>query len=351
MKKKTEVRAYNFSYLYPSLLFPGKSQFETDFNEEEYAKPVLHSSNPFKWKKAANEILKDNPDHLIICYWHPYFAPAFMKVVNTLKKNNPRIRIHLLAHNVVPHEKFPMGEILSKRLINQSDNLIVISEKSTKEAENLGVKTNVTKLFHPVYEQSFPEETESELRTKYGVEEVEHVFLFFGLIRSYKGLDIMIKALNKIDLKKHKIRPLIAGEFYANKNDLLSMIKSEHRDFYIIVDRFVSDYEMAEIFTISDVLVMPYKSATQSGILANAINFNVPVIVSSLTGLTEHVHKNVNAFTFEPGDIEGLKNDIIKLTDKKTREAFKEALKPLKSDLSWSTFSDELLHKISKENP
>ncbi len=348
LQKEAEVTAFNFCYLYPPVLFPGKSQFSSEENTIEYAERILHSCNPFNWSFAARRIAEKNPEHLIICYWHPFFAPAFLKVISELKKKKPDVKIHLLAHNVVPHESFPFGHFLSRKLINSTDNLILLSQKSVNEANSLGVELPITHLFHPVYEQNLPERSQEELRTKYGFDEHDRVFLFFGLIRRYKGLDLFIEALNNIDLEKYHIRPLIVGEFYADKDPILSRINSEHKHLYTIEDRFVSDEEMAELFTLSDALVMPYRSASQSGILANAINFHLPAIITNLSGLTEYVDHQKTAWIVPKDDIQELKKAILSLTNQDTLNELSNELRPLKNQLSWKTFTNNLLHEIRK---
>ena len=349
LRKHTSVSAFNFSYLYPPVLFPGKSQF-SDHLQDKYAKPVLHSCNPFNWKQAAQHILESNPNDVVICYWHPFFAPAFLKVIRTIRKKKPDTRIHILAHNVIPHERFPFGHSLSRKLLNAADTLVVLSQKSFSEAIKLDIKTDIKLLFHPVYEQELPNKPPNILKKEYGIKQDEHVFLFFGLVRHYKGLDLFIEALNKINLAKHKIRPLIVGEFYTDKEPILSQIKAEHRDLYIIKDEFVSEEEMARVFTVSDALVMPYRSASQSGILANAINFYLPTIVTNLEGLTEHISHGESALIVQKNDTQKLKKAILELTQIEVRDHIKQSLPTLKESLSWDMFTKRFIDKISKEN-
>ncbi|SMO74413.1 glycosyltransferase [Gracilimonas mengyeensis] len=345
----TDVNAYNFSYLYPSFLFPGKSQFTEDDAAGNYAKRIFHSCNPFNWKKTARQILEDNPDHVILCYWHPFFALALLKVMNEIKKQRPKLPVHVLAHNVVPHESFPLGHRLSKALLDKADTLILLSEKSCDEAKKIGVSSTIIKLFHPVYEQKKPIQSRNSLRNAFGYSNKDKVFLFFGLVRPYKGLDLFIEALNTLDLEKHHIRPLIVGEFYTDKEPILSKIKDTHRGFYTIDDRFVSEEEMAELFTLSDALVMPYRSASQSGILANAINFHLPSIVTNLKGLTEHIEHQKTAWVVEKEDVKDLSKAILSLTDPNQLKEIKAALIPLKEQLSWKMFTKQLITEISEE--
>lgn len=351
LSKKTEVEAYNFSALYPGILFPGKSQFiDNPASFDAYAKTVLHSWNPLKWKSAYKSILSNTTKHFIICYWHPFFSPVYLRLIKYARKKRPDLTITILTHNVIPHERFPFGKWLSKSLMDSTDKVIVLSEKSKKECIRLGIQSPVTKLFHPVYSQDPPTINKAELRTKYGIPEDSFVPLFFGLIRPYKGVDIFIEAINAIDLNIHKIHPVIAGEFYSDKDELISRINSDQKNNYRIIDRFVSDEEMAELFTLSDVLVMPYKSASQSGILANAINFQLPAIVSDLEGLTEHLEHNKTGWILPQNDPEELSKAITELNEQDLLPEMSEALGELNEVLSWDSFTNKVLSAINSDN-
>lgn len=352
LQDRVEIKAYNFTNLYPRLLFPGKSQFlDQTEAKEEYATGILHSWNPLNWKHAANEIALESPEHLLISYWHPFFALAFIRLITHIRKSSPKTKISILAHNVLPHERFPFGKNLSKALLKKADHVVVLSEKSRLEAKNLSVDTRVTKLFHPVYEQDQPGSTRSELRKKYGFSDDEFVLLFFGLIRPYKGLDLMIEALNGMELEADQIRPFVVGEFYMEKKAVLAKINEGHRNFYTIIDRFISDREMAEVLTLSDAMVMPYRSATQSGILANAINFKLPTIVSDLDGLTEHIENHKSALVFPSEDVSALRQAIYSMLETDTRTTIVSHLDKIKEDLSWQAFTDRLVGKLIEENP
>ncbi|MFP8487798.1 glycosyltransferase [Gracilimonas sp. Q87] len=347
LKVRTKVKAYNFTSLYPSLLFPGNSQY-LDSVDTTYAQRVLHSWNPFNWKKAAKEIIADRPDNVIISYWHPFFAPAFIKVITQIKKSSPQTSISVLAHNILPHENFPLGKYLSKNLLDKADHVIVLSEKSSAEAQSLSLGNKVIKLFHPVYEQELPKITVPELKQQYGFTNDDFVLLFFGLVRPYKGLDVLIEGLNEMDLESEGIRPFIVGEFYMDKDSVLSRINMKHRKFYTIIDRFISDREVAEVLTLSDAMVMPYRSATQSGILANAINFKLPCILSDLQGLTEHIEHNKSALVFSSDSVSELKESIYTMMKTETRTTIISELEKLKEELSWEAFTDRLLSKLIK---
>lgn len=346
LTKTENVEAYNYSKLYPSVLFPGKSQ-KLDVEIERYAEPVLHSYNPFNWPISARKIAADKPEVVIYSFWHPFFVPCLYQTLKHIKKKYSDTRLIGVAHNILPHEKFPFGQVLSKKLFNLSDHLILLSQQTEQEFHELHPDTEYTKLFHPVYEQPYPPTGRRELRKKYGVNEDDHVLLFFGLVRKYKGLDLLIEALNQIDLESLHIKPFIVGEFYTNKQDLLNKIQPSKMSHYTIIDRFISEEEVSEIFTLSDLMVLPYKTASQSGVLSNAINFQLPVLVSDLPGLTEHIDAGETGLIFETSNTTTLRDQILSFVKKDMYDKISSNLTSLKVALSWEKFTNELL-KILK---
>ncbi|MDX1672941.1 MAG: glycosyltransferase [Balneolaceae bacterium] len=336
------VNAYNFKTLYPDLLFPGKSQ-KREEEGESYAEPLLHSYNPLNWNRAARRIAKDQPDFLLYSHWHPFFSPAYSSVMKKLSVQSPSTRSVCIAHNILPHESFPFGKQLIRRMLNRTDKIVLLSGQTLGELHQLKVNIENRKLFHPVYTMQPTSRSRSELREAYGFQPGDRVLLFFGLIRKYKGLDLLIDALNQLDLEQLQIRPLIAGEFYDSKEDYIDRIRQDHRSLYTIVDRFVTDEELAEIFTLSDLLVLPYRSASQSGILANAIQFQLPVLVSDQPGLTEHIDHGKTGLIFESENVEALRSAIRQYIETIDTEKMRENLKQLKNELSWENFTGQLL--------
>ncbi len=341
-----DVEAFNFKRLYPNLFFPGATQYREDSNPE-YAPRMLHAYNPLNWRTTGKSIAHQSPEVLLFSFWHPFFIPAFNGIISQVRKLSPKTKICTVVHNVSPHEGFPFASSLMQSFFQKNDLVITLSNQTQKEFENLGTTTQSLKLFHPVYDRPLPKTPEAELRNKYGVKESDKIPLFFGLIRDYKGLDVMIKALNKIDLHARQIRPFIVGEFYADKEKLLQLIKPEHKDQYVIIDRFVSQTEANEIFTISDLLVLPYKSASQSGVFNDALNFNLPAIVSDQPGLTEHISHQKTGLIFESECIEQLVQlveDFLSKPDMRTE--ISSNLTKLKASLSWEKFTQQLANSL-----
>lgn len=337
-----EIDAVNFKTLYPKLLFPGTTQYEEP-RVPSYAGEVMHSYNPLIWKKTAQLIAKDKPEILLISYWHPFFIPGFNSVIKRVRKTSPSTKVVTIAHNVLPHESFPFSEKLMRSFFHNNDLVITLSSQTEQEFKTLDVNTKTVKLFHPIYETTLPTQPKEELRAKYGFKSNDQIILFFGLIRAYKGLDVLIKALNNIDIIKNKFKPLIVGEFYDDKQKYIDLINPHHKDAYTIIDRFVSNEESAEIMSISDLLVLPYKTASQSGVLADALNFNLPSIVSNHPGVTEYLKHGVNGLIFESENIEMLQHKLTQYFENEgLQQKIKENVTDLKGELSWKTFTLEL---------
>ena len=344
LQLQTEITPFSFKKLYPSLLFPGTSQ--TLDESKAYAPEVFHPYQPLNWSKTADRILEENPDCLLYSYWHPFFAPALRKVLSRCKEKKPDLNTAGIAHNIMPHEYFPLKKYFTRSLLNSTDVTILLSEQTEADFLKLNTTSQYRKLFHPIYRLDKPDKNIGELRRKYGFEEDDQIVLFLGLVRDYKGVDLLIEAFNQIHRDRKKIKPFIVGEFYIDKSKLLGEISNEFQDLYTVKDEFVSEEAMAEILTISDLLVLPYKKASQSGVLANAIYFQLPALVSDHPGLSEHISHRHNGLIFESGDAQDLQNKILEYFDENLKRRLSDNLEALRKDLSWEKFSRELLHTI-----
>lgn len=346
LNKTEDIKAYSFKKLYPDLLFPGTSQRNQQFRPN-YALESLHSYNPFNWKTVAKQLFTTQTELFLFSYWHPFFAPAFSRILSYKQKNFPYIPALCIAHNIIPHETFPAGSHLMKRMFHKVDYIVVLSKQTEKELDEICPDCRQTLLFHPVYELPKPKQKVSELRKKFGFSVDDKIVLFFGLIRDYKGLDLLIKAMNEIDMKRRNMRILIAGEFYTNKNKYLDLIDPDKVDYYSLHDHFIPEQEMAELFTLSDLLVLPYRSASQSGVLANSIFFQLPALVSDHIGLAEHINHGETGLIFRSNDVIQLRNNILEYFDMKLKARISSNLSRLKDELSWDKFAKNLL-KLTK---
>ncbi len=347
LRQRHTTHAYNFTKLYPPLLFPGTSQ--TEQGEEPYAVPVLHSHQPLNWRAAGLRMLQAKPQVLVYSHWHPFFAPAMRAAISTMKDRRPGLEVVGLFHNVLPHEYFPGARLLTNRLLEVTDVPVVLSSQTEAEMAVWRPGRDPVRLFHPVYDQPVPAVPTADLRRKHGIRPDETVLLFFGFVRPYKGLDILIEALNRLDLAALNLRILVVGEFYIDPAETLKGIRNEHLPQYEIVNRYVSREEAGEYLALSDALVLPYRSASQSGILSNAVNFQLPVIVSNLPGLTDHVSDGVNGYIHRREDPADLARAIHRFVTEADRPSLRAAMGALKAELGWGTFARRLLGTVGME--
>ena len=343
----TSVFTYNYKKLYPDILFPGESQFEPRYNANQLA-GLVHPYNPLNWRPSARQINKRNPDVFIFSHWHPFFIPSTLSIIRYLRKHNPEILTTGIFHNVVPHEQFPLTRVLTGRLFRNTDIPVLLSSQTYNQTSELAPEKSPTQLFHPVYERADPETDRQQIRQRYGVHKDETLFLFYGLIRHYKGLDLFFHALNELDLPGNKIKVIVAGEFYTREEQLIGMIDDSIRPHIHIENRFLSDRESDELLYAADVMVAPYRAASQSGILADAVNFKLPVICSDQPGFTDIITHRKHGWIFPSENTEALKEAILGMNDTSLRSEMITQLTTLKKQLSWKNFSEQLYSVLAE---
>jgi len=286
-----EVIAITFSRLYPIRLFPGESQYEENDRGITTAYPVLDSINPLSWSKTANIIVEKRARTAIFMYWMPFFAPAYRAIARRLRKRG--VRIIGIVHNVLPHERHIGDRLFSKRFIQSCDSVIVLSEGVRKDVRNLAPEINVRLQQHPIYDQFGDAIEKTEARSRLNLDPECRVLLFFGFVRPYKGLDVLLESLYRVKQQYPSITLLVAGEFYDDISSYQKQIaRLGLRDNVRLEDRYVSSGEVGSYFCAADVIVQPYLSATQSGVISIARHFNKPVIATDVGGLAEFMGKN-----------------------------------------------------------
>jgi len=300
LSKRHVVHAINFTTQYPKVLFPGKTQFKKgDHALEVDSIRCLSSINPFSWRKTANKIIDLEPDLVLFSFWLAFFAPAFSGVAKKIKKYLDA-NIMAICHNIIPHEEHLLDTRLTKRFFCFIDSFIVLSKKVENELLNIVPGAKYKYSPHPVYNIFKNTLSKKQAKAELNIA-TKKVLLFFGLIRKYKGLDILINAMEKINTELDDYTLLIVGECYENKAKYTDLIKNAG-----ITDNvqchysFVPDNEVGKYFSASDVVVLPYKSASQSGIVQIAYHFDTPVIVSDVGGLPEIVDEGKTGYCVEP---------------------------------------------------
>ncbi len=291
LSKSNEVKAFSFKRMYPSLLFPGTSQYvlKDDLDRGIKAERVLDSVNPFSFGKTAKKILDFNPELLLLSFWMPFFAPALGGVAKRVRSKNKNIKIISILHNVIPHEKRAGDFPLTKKFLDKSDGFVVLNESSKHDLNVIKRDAKFIVHAHPLYDHYGEKIEKSAARAKLDIPKDKKVILFFGLIRDYKGLDLLIESMAELD---DTYLLLIAGEVYGKFDKYKDLIHEKRVQNRISLHlKYIPDSELPLYFSASDICVLPYRSGTQSGIIAVSYHFGLPVIVTDTGGLKEMVEE------------------------------------------------------------
>ncbi len=324
-KENCTVEGINYSHLYPDFLFPGKTQFESGFHRSN---GLIHAYNPFSWSKVKKIIENRKPDIIISQWWHPFFAPCLTAV------NPGGIKSAAICHNIKPHESFPMADYFSNRFFSKQDLLAVHSKQAAEEAELTG--RQIVKLFHPVYDQytatGLPRE---KAREKLGLKPHHKALLFFGLVRDYKGLDVLIEAC---DLLPEEYRIIAAGENYTNSDFKSPRLLWENS--------FIPDCDVGTWFNAADIVVLPYRTASQSGIAQIALAFKKPMVVTNRGGLAETVIPGETGSVAENATPNELMEAILRCSNLLNNEHITVGIEAKALEFSWTSYARKLLGAI-----
>lgn len=342
LKKNHKVNVISFSLQYPKILFPGKTQEEK--GEETIkvtGKPLMNTINPFSWFRTAFHILKDKPDLLIFKYWMPFFAPCYGTITLLTKIFNRKIKVFYVCDNIIPHEKRPGDMLLTKYAFMTVDGGIVQSDAVERDFLSLFPDKKFINTPHPVY-TIFGNIISKDEAKKYLNITDEKVILFFGYIRAYKGLDILIDAMPEI-LKQIKLKLVVVGEAYENDDKYKKQIEKLGLSNNIILNTdYVPNDEVGKYFSAADVVVLPYKSATQSGIVQIAYNFDKPVIATDVGGLAEVVLNEKTGFIVEPDSPEKLAEAVVRFYTENKEKEFVENVRLEKQKYSWERMVENI---------
>jgi glycosyltransferase involved in cell wall biosynthesis len=325
------VEVVSFKRLYPGFLYPGKSDKETEkFEYMPKTRYLIDAYNPLSLGKAAKYIYKSKPDLVLIAWWTLFWQPGLMYIAKHLTKK--KIKTIFLCHNIVDHESSYLKKLISSRLLQRHREYIVHSDEQKNTLQQINKSAKILKRIHPVYDEFKESKTEPLKRGELEI-------LFFGFIRPYKGLDVLIDALSLIENKK--IYLTIAGEPWSNEEYLDNLTFDEN----IVLDkqlRYIDDEEMATYFARADVVALPYKSATGSGVVSMAYSYNKPVIATKVGGLIEAVENNKTGWLVEPNNISEMAETIKKITRAKAK-AKAGSVSQFKKKNSWDAFSEEII--------
>jgi glycosyltransferase involved in cell wall biosynthesis len=289
------VTIYTFNLQYPNFIFPGTTQYSTEPPPSDlHIKVKINSVNPFNWLSVGNELKNLKPDLIVVRFWLPFMGPALGTILRRVKRNN-HTKIVCIADNVIPHEKRPGDKPFTQYFIKPIDAFITMSEKVLSDLRLFTQTKPARFVAHPLYDNFGSIVTKQEARKYLNIKGDEIIFLFFGFIRKYKGLDLLLEAVKILysGFQISNFKLLIAGEFYEDRKTYDELITELNiKGLLILKTDFIPDSQVKYYLCAADAVVQPYKSATQSGVTPLAYHFEVPMIVTNVGGLPSLVPHN-----------------------------------------------------------
>ena len=292
---------YSFSLQYPSFIFPGTTQYTDEPAPENLTiHTVINSVNPFNWIKIGNRLKKERPDLIIVRFWLPLMGPALGTILRRVRKNK-YTKIICIADNVIPHEKRFGDKPFTKYFLKSCDAFITMSEKVMSDLRLFQKTKPVQLVSHPLYDNFGNIILKQDARKHLGLPENENIVLFFGFIRKYKGLDLLLEAMADERIKKSGIKLLVAGEYYEDAKQYKEQIeKLGIKDQLILKTDFIPDSEVKYYLCAADAVIQPYRNATQSGVTPLAYHFEKPMVVTNVGGLPSLVPDGKVGLVVEP---------------------------------------------------
>lgn len=342
---------YSFSLQYPSFLFPGKTQYS---NEPAPAGlkiyPVINSVNPLNWVKIGKKLKTERPDIIVVRYWLPFMGPSLGTILRKAKKNK-HTRVVCIADNVIPHEKRPGDKSFTRYFLGVCDAFITMSEKVMKDLRSFEKTKPALLVAHPLYDNFGPIISKADARKHLDLSENDRIILFFGFIRKYKGLDLLLEAMHMLQQDNASetagLKLLVAGEFYEDEKQYLELIdKWDLKDRVILKTAFIPDSEVRYYLCAADAVVQPYRSATQSGVTPLAYHFEKPMIVTNVGGLPSLVPHRKSGLVTEP-DPRAIAGSIMQFY-RLGENYFIPHLRSEKQKFSWQNIVDAVIVLASK---
>ncbi|MBW6482386.1 MAG: glycosyltransferase [Vicingaceae bacterium] len=342
IQEKHEVEIITFTLQYPSFLFPGKTQFSdsNSINDLSISRKI-NSINPFSWIKVGKQLKQRQPDMVIFNYWMPFMAPCFGTIASISKKNKITKCI-ALTHNIIPHEKRIGDRCLTKLFTSKMDAFLVLSQRVFDDLNNFAPFKPKKISPHPLYDNFGGEKSKSNAQQALNLASNFKYILFFGIIRKYKGLDILLEAFADERIDKTNIKLIIAGEFYEDEQPYLDLMKKLNIQEHIILkNEFIPDNQVVNYFCAVDIVAQPYRNATQSGVTQIAYHFNKPMLVTDVGGLKEMVPHQKVGYVVEP-NANAVANALVDFFNNHRENDFIEGVKQEKEKYNWNKLTEAI---------
>ena len=352
-----EVEVWTFTLQYPSFLFPGKTQYSSEKAPNDLLiRRVLNSCNPFNWIRVGHQLRKAAPDMLICCYWMAFFAPAY-GLISRIARRNGKTKAIALVHNMMPHEPSILDKLFAPYFVKSQNGFVALSESVVKDIEKIELSIVNSQLSikpkafspHPIYDHYGERMTKEEACKALGLDPKKNYMLFFGLVRAYKGLDLLLDAFAQIKDQLPSLQLIIAGEFYEDEEKYRAQITANGLDERVILrNEFIPDADLRKYFGAADLIVQPYKSATQSGVTQVAFHFEKPMLVTNVGGLGEIVHDHQMGYACAP-TADAIAEDVLDYFTNNRQVAYTAYLQKEKTKYAWSKMTEAFIKITNNE--
>ena len=344
LKNNHEVIIETFTLQYPNFLFPGKTQYaDWEAPDNLNINRSVNSVNPFNWIKVGKKIKKQKPDIVIIKFWLPFMGPAFGTIAKIIRKNK-HTKVISILDNIIPHEKRAGDKLFAKYFVKNVDGFVAMSKSVLNDLSIFDTKKTREFCPHPLYDNFGKKISREQALSNLNLSNDYKYILFFGLIRDYKGLDLLIKAFADKRLREHKVKLIIAGEFYSDSEKYLSLIKENNLDEHIILKPdFIPDAEVANYFCAADLIAQPYKTATQSGVTQIAYHFEKPMLVTNVGGLAEIVPDKKVGYVVN-SDVADISDALLDFIANKSINDFIDNILIEKKKYEWTRMTDTIFN-------
>ncbi|MBC8267100.1 MAG: glycosyltransferase [Flavobacteriales bacterium] len=341
------VNISTFSLQYPNFLFPGKSQYSSSHKPKDlHITQEVNSINPINWIRIGLKLKKQKPDILVLKYWIPFLAPC-LGTISRIVRSNKHTKVIVIIDNLIPHEKRFGDYLLNYYFVKSVDAFLAMSESVYNDLDKFDAHKKKVLGVHPLYDNFGKSKPKLEAIENLGLDKNCKYMLFFGIIRKYKGLDILLEAFADNRLRNQHLKLIVAGEFYEDDKPYYDLIEKHNlADSVVLATKFIPDDEVVDYFCAADIIVQPYKHATQSGVTQIAYHFEKPMLVTNVGGLNEIVPHNKVGYVCEPNAKE-VANYLVEFFSKSKEDQFICGVKLEKSKYSWDKMIENIksLHR------
>ena len=341
MQASIQTKIYTFSLQYPAFLFPGKTQYSSDPAPKGLSIDVaMNSINPFNWIKVGLKIKKERPDLIIVRYWIPFLAPCLGTILSIVKSNK-HTKVIAIVDNMIPHEKRIGDTLFTKYFVRSVDGFLTMSKKVQEDVRLFTHKPSCISP-HPIYDHFGEALPTSDARKLLNLQENDKVILFFGFVRAYKGLDLLIEAMTDSAIQAAGIKLVIAGEFYESPTPYLDQIKALGlSDCISVYNEYIGERDVKLYVSAADFIIQPYRNATQSGVTPMAYHFLKPMLVTNVGGLADTVPHDKVGLVVDPNP-KSIAKGILQLYERGTVH-FMPHLISEKKKYSWEQMRQSFL--------